>query len=103
MGLFMFALMAARRNRATRARCGHVERCGKRKFCTRIGGSFVFHEGYSIPWPDKHRFPMWKYQDLADQLVREERAVTSLSDFARPSGEISHDNVLLCHGPEYYW
>eukprot|EP00404_Azadinium_spinosum_P018809 CAMPEP_0180504678 /NCGR_PEP_ID=MMETSP1036_2-20121128/46882_1 /TAXON_ID=632150 /ORGANISM="Azadinium spinosum, Strain 3D9" /LENGTH=76 /DNA_ID=CAMNT_0022514165 /DNA_START=145 /DNA_END=372 /DNA_ORIENTATION=+ len=63
----------------------------------------VFHEDYSIPWPEKHRFPMWKYQGLADYLVQEGDVVASRMDFARPHDEAPHEQTLLCHDAEYYW
>lgn len=63
---------------------------------------FVFHEDYSIPWPEQHRFPMWKYRDLAEHLV-ERGLLPSMNSFTRPSGELEHSAALLAHDPDYYW
>lgn len=72
------------------------------RFAASIAPAFVFHEDYSIPWPERHRFPMWKYRDLAEYLVAD-GTVPSMAHFVRPEGEVPHEHVLLAHDSDYYW
>jgi len=60
----------------------------------------IYHPEYSIPWPERHRFAMWKFEDLAEFLI-EHRIVRSFDDFVEP--EYPPDEwMLLVHGKKYY-
>ncbi|GAB5358135.1 hypothetical protein AAMO2058_000432800 [Amorphochlora amoebiformis] len=60
----------------------------------------VFHANYSIPWPEKHRFAMWKFRDLADNLISS-GIVASENDFIQP--DMPPDEWMLSvHCSEYY-
>ncbi|CAE8703919.1 unnamed protein product, partial [Polarella glacialis] len=60
----------------------------------------VWHEAYSPPWPAKHRFPMWKFRNLADQLVSD-GLFKSHAEFLTP--KVPPDEwFLLAHDEEYY-
>lgn len=65
----------------------------------------VFHPGYSPPWPDKHRFPMWKFRDLALQLQADGLVHASPASgeapFLRPVKALE-EQVLLAHDQDYY-
>jgi len=60
----------------------------------------IFHPEYSIPWPEKHRFAMWKFKGLADIMVKE-GYVQSQNDFHVP--ELPPDEWFLSvHDASYY-
>lgn len=59
----------------------------------------AFHPIYKHPLPDKHRFPMMKYELLPQQLLHEGTCVED--NFFQP--EIpSDDPILAVHDSEYY-
>jgi len=61
----------------------------------------VFHPEYSIPWPEGHRFAMWKFQDLAEVLL-EEGIVESPQEFVQP--DMPPDEwILEVHERNYYF
>eukprot|EP00439_Symbiodinium_sp_Y106_P078966 s40_g17.t1 len=66
----------------------------------RAGPPTVYHEAYSPEWPATHRFPMWKFKDLAELLV-EEGLVESFSDFVTPE-DLPDEWFVLAHEEEYY-
>ncbi|CAE7727060.1 unnamed protein product, partial [Symbiodinium sp. CCMP2456] len=57
-------------------------------------------QAYSPEWPVTHRFPMWKFKDLAELLV-EEGLVESFSDFVTPQ-DPPDEWFTLAHEEEYY-
>ncbi|CAE7849599.1 unnamed protein product, partial [Symbiodinium necroappetens] len=66
----------------------------------RAGPPTVYHEAYSPEWPVTHRFPMWKFKDLAELLV-EEGLLESFSDFVTPQ-DPPDEWFTLAHEEEYY-
>ena len=59
----------------------------------------VYHERYSIPgWPERHRFPMGKFGDLAAELVRAGDATRA--DFLTPSAP-APAQLALVHARAY--
>eukprot|EP00434_Breviolum_minutum_P022371 symbB.v1.2.019745.t1/scaffold1627.1/size108904/4 len=59
----------------------------------------VFHPDYSPPWPEKHRFPMWKFHALAQQLYDDQ--LVEEAELLKP-WEVPRDMVLLAHDEAYY-
>ena len=63
---------------------------------------FVYHEAYSCPWPEKHRFPMPKFRALKDVLVN---GGIFKGDFAKPPHplEVAQglDAIYLTHERQY--
>ena len=53
---------------------------------------------YRLPLPEKHRFPMEKYELLPQQLLRE--GICTASDFFTPAS-VSKTHVCRIHAPEY--
>ena len=53
------------------------------------------------PRSQTHRFAMWKFDDLANHLVKRGQVVQSFSDFVRPE-PAREDEVLLVHDNQYY-
>jgi len=68
--------------------------------CLQKGPPTVWHEAYSPPWPPSHRFPMCKFRNLADQLVRDGLHESHCS-FLKPE-EPPTEWLLLAHDEEYY-
>jgi acetoin utilization deacetylase AcuC-like enzyme len=64
-----------------------------------IGGVRVFHcDGYGVPLPPGHRFPMPKYGMLRDRLLGEG---TLRSDDLAASEPVAVETLLLVHDREY--
>ena len=61
---------------------------------------FVWHQDYSIPWPPNHRFPMWKFGDLAKHALAQ-GLVAHHQDFISPDGPAGDDICSLAHAPSY--
>ncbi|CAJ1337001.1 unnamed protein product [Effrenium voratum] len=59
----------------------------------------VYHSDYSPQWPAKHRFPMWKFRDLAQQLIAD--GLLEPKDFHAPY-EPQDQWFLLAHDEDYY-
>ncbi|CAK9106367.1 unnamed protein product [Durusdinium trenchii] len=60
----------------------------------------VYHHSYSPPWPPTHRFPMWKFHDLALQLLKDQ-LVTAWEDFVMPQ-PLQEEWIFLAHEEDYY-
>ncbi|KAJ1456954.1 putative histone deacetylase family protein [Pelagophyceae sp. CCMP2097] len=60
----------------------------------------VSHAGYSIPWPQNHRFPMWKFDDLRAAAV--EAGLVETNEFFSPDDGAALDVALArAHGADY--
>eukprot|EP00913_Durusdinium_trenchii_P006785 g6377.t1 len=60
----------------------------------------VLRSAYSPPWPPTHRFPMWKFHDLALQLLKDQ-LVTAWEDFVMPQ-PLQEEWIFLAHEEDYY-
>jgi len=59
-----------------------------------------YHQDYYVPLPDGHPFPMAKFPDLHDILIR--NGVIRRCDVVRPA-EATMDLLRLVHTDEYLW
>jgi acetoin utilization deacetylase AcuC-like enzyme len=63
---------------------------------------FVYHDGYSCPWPENHRFPMNKFRMLKDALVN---SGIYRGPFVKPPHPIETsdgmDVIYAVHCPDY--
>ena len=105
---------AAGRGLEAADRTGSSKNEEKRKTRRRPAGGelpVVYHEDYSIDWPRSHRFPMWKFRDLAEFLQSSEVEVVNnvdepgasskfMSPFLRPE-DPPDEWFLLAHDEEY--
>lgn len=84
------------RQRRTMSACSRVSRAAARQ----VRPPTVWHEAYSIPWPQTHRFPMWKFRDLADQLIAD-GLFDAHAEFLTPE-DPPDEWFLAAHDEEYY-
>jgi len=61
----------------------------------------AYHPIYCHPLPEKHRFPMIKYQLLPEQLLHEGTCIEA--NFFEPNRMIDEAPILAVHDPEYYY
>lgn len=62
------------------------------------GPPIVWHPEYSVPWPQSHRFAMWKFEDLQREVV--EQRLASPEELFLPS-EAAREDIARAHDPGY--